>query len=764
MPALASALAEGTPTTKAALAPVNTGAPTLTGTPALGQTLNCSTGTWANSPTSFSYAWLRSGVPIAGQTAATYVVQAADEGHTISCQVTAANGGGSYTITGLASGSYKIDFYPEEGVNELSQYYNGTPTEAGATPVAVTAPTTTSGVNAELHAGGQIEGRVTAAATHIPVANVFACAEEASPKPLNGKCALTNANGEYVDAGLPGGSYTIEFFALFEGGYLTQYYSGESTLGEAKAVGVTVGTTVSGVNAELQSSDQGGQITGTITKAGGPQEIAGIEVCAFELSEISFVDKCAVSDSKGSYTISGLAEGSYSVSFLSKNCQVTPCTTQNYITQYYNGVAFYSEATPVPVLANNITPGINAKMVEGGQVEGRVVSAAGGEVPLPNVFVCAESGSSFGNCVETNANGEYKIEGLPTSTSYTLSFNADSGNYLGQTVENQSITAGAPPLKETEVKLLTGGEISGRVTGTPSHGPLEKAEVCADSSGVPGNCATTNSNGEYTIVALSSATYSVSFYPEYESSYLSQVQAGVSVTAGSGTLGINAELQPGGQITGLVTDASTHAGVAKVEVCAANSTGEKCISTETGAASASAASNLLTVPGGGFTLKKVSFDSKSDDLDFFFNFPTAGKLTWGLFFKNADVGFADSLGLSLQANGVAADAASTQTIAEAARKHKSKGCKKGTIKHHGKCAHLLVPFAAGSQSVAAGSVEVKIHAGSKAIRALKAGRTLHVSGTFVFQSVFGGPAIAKQESAVVRLPKKHSRGHKGKRR
>ena len=134
-PALASALVEGPTKPKVALAPVNTVAPTLTGTPALGQTLSCSTGTWANSPTSFSYAWLRSGVPIAGQAAGTYVVQAADQGHTVSCQVTAGNGGGSYTITGLATGSYKINFFPEEGANELSQYYNGKTTEAEATPV-----------------------------------------------------------------------------------------------------------------------------------------------------------------------------------------------------------------------------------------------------------------------------------------------------------------------------------------------------------------------------------------------------------------------------------------------------------------------------------------------------------------------------------------------------------------------------------------------------------------------------------------------------
>jgi molybdopterin-binding protein len=762
-PALASAVEEGASTPKAAPAPVNTAAPTLTGTPAVGQTLSCSTGTWANSPTSYSYTWLRSGVPIAGQVGSTYVVQGADAGHTIACQVTAANGGGSYTITGLKTGSYKVYFIPEEGVNELVQYYNGKAAEAEATPVAVTAPTTTAGVNAELHAGGQISGRVTAAATHAPIAEIFVCVDDASAK--FDRCTFTNSNGEYTDAALPNGSYVVEFSSfLEETSYLTQFYNGKSSSAGAQEVGVTAGTTVTGVNAELQSANQGGQITGTVTKAGGTEEIAGIQVCAYELSEIDFFDSCAVTDSKGDYTISGLAEGSYEVFFSGENCQVTPCTKQNYISQYYNGVASYTEATPVVVLANNTTPAIDAKMVEGGRLEGRVVGDVAGEPPLEKVDVCADEADSFGNCAETNGNGEYRIEGLRGGSSYTVDFDAYSSNYLSQSVSGVSIKEGQTT-NEGQVKLLVGGQVSGRVTGSPSHGPVAEAEVCAESSGLEGRCAITNANGEYTIMALSSGTYTVSFYSSSEeANYVSQ-QLSTSVTEGSTTANVNVELQPGAQITGVVTDASTHLGVANVEVCAESSAGGKCTVTETGAASASAASNTLTIPGGTFTLTKVAFNSKTNDLDFFFTFPTAGKLTWGLFFKNADVGFADSLGLSLQANGVAADTASTLTLAQAAKKHKSKGCKKGTIKHRGKCVKLLVPFGAGAQSVAAGSVEVKVHASSKAIKALKAGHTLHVSGTFIFQSVFGGPAVAKQESAVVRLPKKHSKGHgKGKKR
>lgn len=75
--------------------PVNTAAPALTGTAAAGQALSCSTGAWANNPTSLTYRWLRNGVAIAGQAADTYTVQVADQGTGIACEVTATNGAGS---------------------------------------------------------------------------------------------------------------------------------------------------------------------------------------------------------------------------------------------------------------------------------------------------------------------------------------------------------------------------------------------------------------------------------------------------------------------------------------------------------------------------------------------------------------------------------------------------------------------------------------------------------------------------------------------
>jgi len=75
-------------------APVNLGAPVVSGTPTPGNALTCSEGVWLESPTAFTYVWARNGLPIAGATGSTYVVQIADEGSTLTCAVIATNAGG----------------------------------------------------------------------------------------------------------------------------------------------------------------------------------------------------------------------------------------------------------------------------------------------------------------------------------------------------------------------------------------------------------------------------------------------------------------------------------------------------------------------------------------------------------------------------------------------------------------------------------------------------------------------------------------------
>jgi hypothetical protein len=84
-----------------AAAPANTTAPTVSGTPRVGQTLTASTGAWSNAPTDYAYQWLRCNTSGAACVAApngtqkTYTLIGADAGHTMRVRVTASNSDGS---------------------------------------------------------------------------------------------------------------------------------------------------------------------------------------------------------------------------------------------------------------------------------------------------------------------------------------------------------------------------------------------------------------------------------------------------------------------------------------------------------------------------------------------------------------------------------------------------------------------------------------------------------------------------------------------
>jgi trimeric autotransporter adhesin len=76
-------------------APANTALPSISGTPQVGETLNCDTGTWSGAtPQTYSYEWLQDNAPIGGETSSDYQVRQADIGHSIRCRVTAENLGG----------------------------------------------------------------------------------------------------------------------------------------------------------------------------------------------------------------------------------------------------------------------------------------------------------------------------------------------------------------------------------------------------------------------------------------------------------------------------------------------------------------------------------------------------------------------------------------------------------------------------------------------------------------------------------------------
>jgi hypothetical protein len=91
-------------------APVNTGAPSVSGSPRVSATLTAGNGTWTPSGATFTYDWQR-GDPlngfqdIAGATGSTYTLATADVGETVRVKVTATNVDGATSATSAATGT-----------------------------------------------------------------------------------------------------------------------------------------------------------------------------------------------------------------------------------------------------------------------------------------------------------------------------------------------------------------------------------------------------------------------------------------------------------------------------------------------------------------------------------------------------------------------------------------------------------------------------------------------------------------------------------
>ena len=236
---------------------------------------------------------------------------------------------------------------------------------------------------------GQISGKVTRASGGAAIEGIEVCAfstgvEEFSAESFG--CATTSSSGEYTITGLASGQYDVEFISPSESepGYITQYYDGTTSFEDAKAVSVNAPTATSGIDAELE---EGGRINGEVTRASGGAPIEGIEVCASAVHGEGY--GCAKTKSNGVYTITGLASGSYEVEFSS------PIEgSLDFVSQYWEYASSSTEATRVLVTAPDTVSGIDAKLQEGGRIEGKVTDASTG-AGLQEVLVCVltESGT-----------------------------------------------------------------------------------------------------------------------------------------------------------------------------------------------------------------------------------------------------------------------------------------------------------------------------------------------------------------------------------
>jgi molybdopterin-binding protein len=360
---------------------------------------------------------------------------------------------GEYTVQGLASGEYKVAFYPA-GLDYL----------VGETTASATAGATTSEVDMELTKGGEVTGTVTDAATRQAIQYVQVCARNAGSKPRTEEnCTTSGSRGEYTISRMASGEYEITFSpSVFENlDYF--FYDGPT-------VTVTAGETTPGIDAELT---EGGRMTGRVTDASTGEPIEGVEACARETRGDG--SQCEATNASGEYTILRLS-GEYRIEFRAQS--------GNYLAEFYGDRSSFAEpeALPVSVTAPGTTSGIDIALQPGRFTEpvNTAAPVISGTAAAGDALSCS-SGSWTGNPAPTFAyrwlrDGtwipgatESSYTAQATDAGHSLSCEVYATNIAGNTVGTEhALSAGVTIATVSSIGSPSGGSTAPPLSTAPS--------------------------------------------------------------------------------------------------------------------------------------------------------------------------------------------------------------------------------------------------------------------------------------------------------
>ena len=146
----------------------------------------------------------------------------------------------------LPAGSYLVRV---EAEGYFSQYYDNVTDIGSATPVAVTVPNETSGIDFTLTPGGSISGSVYELDGTTPIYGAHVMAFDNVTHDLVDEVWMSSTSNSYtLGHDMPSGSYLVRAEAT---GYFSQYYDNATDIGSATPVSVTIPDETSGINFNL---------------------------------------------------------------------------------------------------------------------------------------------------------------------------------------------------------------------------------------------------------------------------------------------------------------------------------------------------------------------------------------------------------------------------------------------------------------------------------------------------------------------------------
>lgn len=460
---------------------------------------------------------------------------------------------GSYTFTNVVAGSYRVR-YSDPRFRYQTAFYENSSDAASAMPVTVSTQDVT-GIDAVLSAGVAVRGRVTneqAQAIQGITARI-----QGYPSGIQ-KETQTDATGAYTFTEIWPGSYLVDFrddSGIYMPEYFDNkpYYSGDTPM--------SVGNQdVAGIDAVLSRA---AAISGVATDTQGrPIQGALVEIRPVGGGSSPY----AHTDATGTYTATGVIPGTYTVRFSH--------ASGAYLSAYYRSDPSSPQPGQVTVGHGQHPTDIGATLYRASSLSGVVTDAQGRILSGVTVRLYVDAGS--GTYVAAGSqysrfDGSYSFTYLGAG-SYKLRFE-QSGDYAHVYYPAAGTLSAATPLTlgEGEARRgLTGvlppaariaGNVTAAVTGQPA--PVT-VEVLADEGGVWTPVQSVfASSGSYEVGNLAAGVYRVRFSsvfagysPEfYQDAATLEAAVDLTLATGQRLAGIDAALEPGGSISGVLTSA-----------------------------------------------------------------------------------------------------------------------------------------------------------------------------------------------------------------
>lgn len=426
---------------------------------------------------------------------------------------------GSYTLTDLSSGDYRVGTCPScTGQTYVPEYYHESPRHHEANRVTVTEPGTTTGIDFTLDPAGIVTGRVTEEGG-APIENLHIAAIRVSDDAWFGG-PNTDASGYYTFTEVPATDvYIYACSGCNDHPYVDEYYDDSLNKDGATVLSISAGITTPNVDFALTV---GGSISGYVRdEHGAPIADANVHADDFDGNQWG---RGTNTQADGSYTITGLPSGDYRVR----------ANAEGHLEEYYQETFHWEWAERVSVTAPGTTSSINFTLEQGdATIQGRVRYGDGS--PVADVQVEGNRWHGHGWAyTHTDASGAYA---LPVSAgNWVVHVPNWEDCFEGHTMEATPLIAIASgeTVNDIDITLLPNDATVSGVVRQQDDTPIPYARVALpdETTGWElGRQVTSDASGAYTL-SVPAGTWRINaWHDDYISPSDQQVTVGTGETA-----------------------------------------------------------------------------------------------------------------------------------------------------------------------------------------------------------------------------------------